>query len=104
MWWRKRNDPVEPNGVLRVLRCSFCKADQNDVKKLIAGPKSVFICNECVEICNDIIADDGRFTKQTGRHVTPDNDQPEGLLPDAESADAIPWPETIRCALYEASI
>ncbi|MEO8361773.1 MAG: ATP-dependent Clp protease ATP-binding subunit ClpX [Vicinamibacteria bacterium] len=39
------------------LRCSFCNKDQGDVRKLIAGP-TVFICDECVEVCNDIIADD----------------------------------------------
>ena len=42
-----------------VLRCSFCNKDQNDVRKLIAGP-TVFICDECVDVCNDIIADDRR--------------------------------------------
>jgi ATP-dependent Clp protease ATP-binding subunit ClpX len=42
-----------------ILRCSFCNKDQNDVRKLIAGP-TVFICDECVEVCNDIIADDNR--------------------------------------------
>jgi len=47
-----------------VLRCSFCNKDQNDVKKLIAGP-TVFICDECVEVCNDIISDDNRFEKKT---------------------------------------
>jgi ATP-dependent Clp protease ATP-binding subunit ClpX len=48
-----------------VLRCSFCNKDQNDVRKLIAGP-TVFICDECVDVCNDIIADDKREgTKQT---------------------------------------
>ena len=41
------------------LRCSFCNKDQNDVRKLIAGP-TVFICDECVDVCNDIIADDNR--------------------------------------------
>ena len=45
-----------------VLKCSFCNKDQNNVKKLIAGP-TVFICDECVEVCNDIIADDNRFDK-----------------------------------------
>jgi ATP-dependent Clp protease ATP-binding subunit ClpX len=40
-----------------VLRCSFCNKDQNDVRKLIAGP-TVFICDECVDVCNDIISDD----------------------------------------------
>ena len=40
-----------------VLRCSFCNKSQNDVKKLIAGP-AVFICDECVDVCNEIISDD----------------------------------------------
>ena len=39
------------------LRCSFCNKSQREVKKLIAGP-SVFICDECVDICLDIIAED----------------------------------------------
>jgi ATP-dependent Clp protease ATP-binding subunit ClpX len=40
-----------------VLRCSFCGKSQNEVKKLIAGP-TVYICNECIDICNEIISDD----------------------------------------------
>jgi ATP-dependent Clp protease ATP-binding subunit ClpX len=36
------------------LRCSFCDASQNEVKKLIAG-KSVFICDKCVGVCQEII-------------------------------------------------
>ena len=51
---------VKKNGETEILRCSFCNKDQNDVRKLIAGP-TVFICDECVEVCNDIIADDNRF-------------------------------------------
>ena len=47
------------------LRCSFCNKDQNDVRKLIAGP-TVFICDECVDVCNDIIADDARFDRKSG--------------------------------------
>ena len=47
------------------LRCSFCNKDQNDVRKLIAGP-TVFICDECVDVCNDIIADDSRFEGKGG--------------------------------------
>jgi ATP-dependent Clp protease ATP-binding subunit ClpX len=39
------------------LRCSFCGKSQNEVKKLIAGP-TVYICNECIDICNEIITDD----------------------------------------------
>ena len=51
---------VKKNSDTEILRCSFCNKDQNDVRKLIAGP-TVFICDECVEVCNDIIADDTRF-------------------------------------------
>ncbi len=41
----------------RLLYCSFCGKNQHEVHKLIAGP-SVFICNECVELCNDIILEE----------------------------------------------
>ncbi|MFM9904177.1 MAG: ATP-dependent Clp protease ATP-binding subunit ClpX [Pyrinomonadaceae bacterium] len=40
-----------------LLTCSFCGKSQNDVKKLIAGP-GVYVCNECIDICNEIINDD----------------------------------------------
>ena len=40
-----------------VLRCSFCGKSQHEVRKLIAGP-SVYICDECVELCNDIIREE----------------------------------------------
>jgi ATP-dependent Clp protease ATP-binding subunit ClpX len=53
-----------------VLRCSFCNKDQNDVRKLIAGP-TVFICDECVDVCNDIIADDRRAEGKTTRTGLP---------------------------------
>src|SRR5881296_474748 len=55
---------VKKAGETEVLRCSFCNKDQNDVRKLIAGP-TVFICDECVEVCNDIIADDNKFDRGT---------------------------------------
>ncbi len=41
----------------KLLYCSFCGKSQHEVKKLIAGP-SVFICDECIDLCNDIIRDD----------------------------------------------
>lgn len=44
----------DPTGILR---CSFCGKSQNEVKKLIAGP-TVYICDECIELCNDIIAEE----------------------------------------------
>src|SRR6478672_12952553 len=61
---------VKKNGESEVLRCSFCNKDQNDVRKLIAGP-TVFICDECVEVCNDIIADDTRFESRGVRTSLP---------------------------------
>ena len=41
----------------KLLHCSFCGKNQNEVSKLIAGP-SVFICDECVDLCNEIIRDE----------------------------------------------
>ena len=61
---------AKKNGDTDVLRCSFCNKDQNDVRKLIAGP-TVFICDECVEVCNDIIADDNRHEPKTPRSSLP---------------------------------
>ncbi|MEZ5346051.1 MAG: ATP-dependent Clp protease ATP-binding subunit ClpX [Pyrinomonadaceae bacterium] len=53
-----------------ILRCSFCGKSQNEVKKLIAGP-SVYVCNECIDICNEIINDDERTEAATGRTALP---------------------------------
>jgi len=39
------------------VRCSFCNKTQDEVRKLIAGPSGVYICDECVEICEDILND-----------------------------------------------
>jgi len=61
---------VKKSGEPEILRCSFCNKDQNDVRKLIAGP-TVFICDECVEVCNDIIADDNRFENRGSKSSLP---------------------------------
>jgi len=61
---------VKKNGDNEILRCSFCNKDQNDVRKLIAGP-TVFICDECVDVCNDIIADDRRVEGRTYKSSLP---------------------------------
>ena len=53
-----------------ILRCSFCGKSQNEVKKLIAGP-SVYICNECIDICNEIINDDEQAETATVRSTLP---------------------------------
>ena len=52
------------------LSCSFCGKGQSEVRKLIAGP-TVYICDECIELCNDIIAEEGgrrggMYTEQLG--------------------------------------
>ncbi|HMU66456.1 MAG TPA: ClpX C4-type zinc finger protein, partial [Cellvibrionaceae bacterium] len=49
------NSDTEDNG--KLLYCSFCGKSQHEVRKLIAGP-SVFICDECVDLCNDIIREE----------------------------------------------
>ena len=41
----------------RILGCSFCGKSQDQVRKLIAGPR-VYICDECIELCNEIIAEE----------------------------------------------
>ena len=53
-----------------ILRCSFCGKSQNEVKKLIAGP-NVYICNECIDICNEIINDDEQSDVTTTRTTLP---------------------------------
>ena len=49
----------------KILYCSFCGKSQHEVRKLIAGP-SVFICDECVDLCNDIIREEGADKGQSG--------------------------------------
>lgn len=73
----KHND--EDSG--KLLYCSFCGKSQHEVKKLIAGP-SVFICDECVELCNDIISEE--MQEQT-----------------ASSVDQLPKPQEIKNSLDE---
>lgn len=62
------------------LCCSFCGKNQREVKKLIAGP-TVYICDECIELCNDIIAEEG---------------QKEGPV---KSSEKIPKPNEIKVTL-----
>jgi ATP-dependent Clp protease ATP-binding subunit ClpX len=53
---------AEKVGGEKLLYCSFCGKSQHEVKKLIAGP-SVFICDECIELCNDIIREEVHTTE-----------------------------------------
>ncbi|MSP26943.1 MAG: ATP-dependent Clp protease ATP-binding subunit ClpX [Methylococcales bacterium] len=55
----------------KLLYCSFCGKSQHEVRKLIAGP-SVYVCDECVELCNDIIKDELQDESSTlGEHSLP---------------------------------
>ncbi|MFA6230530.1 MAG: ATP-dependent Clp protease ATP-binding subunit ClpX [Rhodanobacter sp.] len=54
----------------KILYCSFCGKSQHEVRKLIAGP-SVFICDECVELCNDIIREELEEKAASGRTHLP---------------------------------
>ncbi len=64
----------------KTLYCSFCGKSQHEVKKLIAGP-SVFICDECIDLCTDIIQEE--IAKE----------------PLANKGDALPTPQEIRLNL-----
>jgi len=52
------------------LYCSFCGKSQHEVRKLIAGP-TVFICDECVELCMDIIREENKTTLVKSRDGVP---------------------------------
>ncbi|HET8551789.1 MAG TPA: ATP-dependent Clp protease ATP-binding subunit ClpX [Gammaproteobacteria bacterium] len=54
----------------KLLYCSFCGKSQHEVRKLIAGP-SVFVCDECVELCNDIIREEMAEQAETARSKLP---------------------------------
>jgi ATP-dependent Clp protease ATP-binding subunit ClpX len=56
--------------------CSFCFKSQHDVMKLIAGPANIFICDECVDLCNEVVA--GHIPNQT--KISPDELPTERLL------------------------
>ena len=61
------DDKINEEESGKLLYCSFCGKSQHEVKKLIAGP-SVFICDECVELCNDIISEE--LQEQAASSVT----------------------------------
>jgi ATP-dependent Clp protease ATP-binding subunit ClpX len=70
----------EDNG--KLLYCSFCGKSQHEVRKLIAGP-SVFICDECVDLCNDIIREEVQEAENKG------------------DSDSLPTPKEIKATLDE---
>ncbi|MEK7385902.1 MAG: ATP-dependent Clp protease ATP-binding subunit ClpX, partial [candidate division NC10 bacterium] len=68
--------PREGNGMLK---CSFCGKSQNDVRKLIAGP-TVYICDECIDLCNDIIAEEWEEEKSRELRSLPKPAEIKNLL------------------------
>ena len=71
------SDTNTPSTSDKVLYCSFCGKSQHEVKKLIAGP-SVFICDECIDLCTDIIQEE------------------IAKLPKADGDESLPTPHQIR--------
>ncbi len=62
----------------KLLYCSFCGKSQHEVKKLIAGP-SVFICDECIDLCNDIIRDEAAQSDVSGTITRSDLPTPQEI-------------------------
>ena len=64
-----------------ILYCSFCGKSQHEVRKLIAGP-TVFICDECVELCNDIIREEMQEQSPAGSAKLPKPIEINSILDD----------------------
>ncbi|HET6519800.1 MAG TPA: ClpX C4-type zinc finger protein, partial [Geminicoccaceae bacterium] len=69
------------SGSRSTLYCSFCGKSQHDVKKLIAGP-NVFVCNECVELCADIIKEEDKKTRRSSSPSVMTPTEIKGVLDD----------------------
>jgi len=67
--------------IKNILYCSFCGKSQHEVKKLIAGP-TVFICNECVDLCTDIIREENKVEAFKGAEQIPSPSYIFGVLSD----------------------
>src|SRR5438105_9158792 len=71
------------------LYCSFCGKSQHEVRKLIAGP-TVFICDECVELCMDIIREENKNTLVKSRDGVPTPQEICGVLDSYVIGQAMP--------------
>ena len=54
-----------------VERCTFCEKSRSEVQSLIAGPPGIYICNECVDICNSILREETRRVTQVATESSP---------------------------------
>ena len=69
------------------LYCSFCGKSQHEVRKLIAGP-TVFICDECVELCMDIIREENKTSMVKSRDGVP---TPQEIIATLDDLDLGSW-------------
>mgnify|MGYP003336596307 CR=1 FL=1 len=76
-----------------VERCTFCEKSRHHVQSLISGPPGVYICNECVEICNTILKEEDKKQKTAGAPAT--------YVKDLVLKDKVPSPEEIYRKLSE---
>ena len=76
-----------------VERCTFCEKSRHHVQSLISGPPGIFICNECIDICNTILRDEDRKQKGGGA--------PPTFVKDLVMKDKVPTPEFMLKRLSE---
>ena len=87
-----------------LLHCSFCGKSQNEVKKLIAG-RGVYICDECIEVCINIVADEmAEINKTEGISSTGPNQRLRSFWINMSSGRTMPkkfcrWPYTITISV-----
>jgi hypothetical protein len=86
-WSRNRGEVIER------LHCSFCNKHQDDVKKLIAGPM-VFICNECVAVCNEILGNDA-FEDEAAEAAAANAENPGLTIACSLCSCHISWAQTL---------
>src|SRR5476651_2026786 len=92
---------TEKVGGEKLLYCSFCGKSQHEVRKLIAGP-SVFICDECIDLCNDIIREEASTDPGTGKPAKSDLPSPHEIceILDQYVIDQIKAKKILSVAVY----
>lgn len=83
-------------------RCSFCGKQQDEVQRLIAGPGGVYICNECVGLCNEILAEAEPEQSAETKFVTNENTVPttNTMLLDISARQIMQHSVFVNAALY----